>query len=94
MKYVQFLDNTFPDWKYFNVYDNDTREQVGSFTKYNRPTYKYIWWKVQKGLRTRLNTTVQAYTVVKRSMNGGCFSMLIQRAYVYHEPLLHLPSIK
>jgi len=43
LRYTQFLDKEFPDWKYFNVYEY-TKEgngrQVANFTKYNRPTSK------------------------------------------------------
>lgn len=38
VKLVAFLDNNFPEWKYFNVYDKKTRQQVGNFTQNNKPT--------------------------------------------------------
>lgn len=42
LSYVKFLDNNFPMWTWTNVYDKQTRIQVGSFTKNNRPTTKDI----------------------------------------------------
>lgn len=36
-KFADFLDRSFPSWKYFNVYDSQTRDQVSSYTKNERP---------------------------------------------------------
>jgi len=36
--FTAFLDNKFPQWKWFNVYNHVTRQRITSFTKYNRPT--------------------------------------------------------
>lgn len=38
LKFCAFLDKRWPSWTWANVYDKETREQVGSFTKYRRPT--------------------------------------------------------
>jgi len=38
IKFTSFLDKSFPDWRWFNVYDNKTEVQVANFTKNNRPT--------------------------------------------------------
>jgi len=38
LKLVEFLDQKFPNWKWFNVYDKRTKEQIASYTKNNRPT--------------------------------------------------------
>ena len=38
MKFVEFLDKKYPKWCYFNVFDKQTKEQLTSFTKNNKPT--------------------------------------------------------
>lgn len=42
IRFTAFLDRRFNDWRYFNVFDKDTQEQLISFTKNNRPETKYI----------------------------------------------------
>jgi len=40
LKFTDFLDNKWSDWKWFNVYSNreeNKREQLGNFTNKNRP---------------------------------------------------------
>ena len=37
IRFTHFLDNKFPTWRYFNVYDKKSKKQVASFTKENRP---------------------------------------------------------
>ena len=32
-----FIDKKFPDWRYFNVFNRETKQQIGSFTKNNKP---------------------------------------------------------
>jgi hypothetical protein len=42
MKFSKFLDNKWAAWKWFNLYSNRTPnkgEQIGSYTKYNRPQF-------------------------------------------------------
>jgi hypothetical protein len=41
ISYCVFLDKNFPFWTWTNVYDKETGEQVGNFTKNNRPTLKH-----------------------------------------------------
>ncbi len=36
-KFANFLDVRFPSWKYFNVFDPVTGDQVSNFTKNERP---------------------------------------------------------
>lgn len=36
-KFADFLDVRFPSWKYFNVFDPVTGDQVSSYTKNERP---------------------------------------------------------
>jgi hypothetical protein len=36
-KFADFLDTRFPSWKYFNVFDSVTGDQVESYTKNKRP---------------------------------------------------------
>jgi hypothetical protein len=38
IKFTTFLDKQWPDWRWFNVFDNRTKTQVANFTKVNRPT--------------------------------------------------------
>lgn len=42
LKFTVFLDKNFEGWRWFNVYDKKTREQIGNFTNKNRPTSIYI----------------------------------------------------
>lgn len=41
-KFVTFLDNEHPGWKYFNVFDKKTQAQIGNFTINNRPSQKWL----------------------------------------------------
>jgi hypothetical protein len=42
VKFSQFLDKQFPTWRWFNVYSKETKVQIGSFTKFNRPHSKFV----------------------------------------------------
>ena len=45
LNFTKFLDKKWPDWKWYNLYTNTKRAygvQLGNFTKYRRPTNKYI----------------------------------------------------
>jgi hypothetical protein len=42
LKFTDFLDKQFPDWRYFNVMDKDTRIRIESFTKYRRPSSRQV----------------------------------------------------
>ncbi len=42
LKFCKFLDVKFPEWKWFNVYDKKTGDQIGSFTINNRPKNRFI----------------------------------------------------
>jgi len=35
---VRYLDQNFPGWRWFNVFSRRTKQQIGSFTRYNRPS--------------------------------------------------------
>lgn len=37
LKFTNFLDEKHPSWKWFNVFDKDTREQLASYTVNQRP---------------------------------------------------------
>lgn len=37
VKFTKFLDRYFKDWRWFNVYDKSTKEQIGNYTKYRKP---------------------------------------------------------
>lgn len=38
LKFTEFLDIKWPEWRWYNVYDKKTGAQVGNFTKFDRPT--------------------------------------------------------
>ncbi|MEQ8882635.1 MAG: hypothetical protein RLQ12_23550 [Cyclobacteriaceae bacterium] len=42
LKFTEFLDKTWPTWKWFNVYDKKTDRQLGNFTNKDRPNNKYV----------------------------------------------------
>jgi len=42
IKFTSYLDTNFDTWKYFNVYDKNTRQQIGNFTINNKPTSRRI----------------------------------------------------
>lgn len=41
-KFEKFLDEKFPTWTWFNVYDKETRVQVASYTKFDRPSTRKV----------------------------------------------------
>lgn len=41
LSFTKFLDRSYPDWKWFNVFDKRSREQVSSYTKNHRPHTKH-----------------------------------------------------
>ena len=43
--FTKFLDTTFPEWRYFNVYSHTkdgSGEQIANYTKNNRPISRYV----------------------------------------------------
>lgn len=38
LKFTSFLDTNFPTWRFYNVYDKQTKAQITSYTKNNRPS--------------------------------------------------------
>jgi hypothetical protein len=42
LKFTLFLDTKHPSWKYFNVFNKKTREQIASFTIHNKPKTRFI----------------------------------------------------
>lgn len=42
LSFTKYLDAAFPDWRYFNVYDKKTKDQIANFTQKNRPLNKQI----------------------------------------------------
>jgi len=38
LKFTEFLNHQYPDWRYMNVYDYTSKQQIRSFTKFNPPT--------------------------------------------------------
>jgi hypothetical protein len=42
MSFTKFLDENWSDWRWFNVYDKESREQLASFTRHNKPTAKHL----------------------------------------------------
>jgi len=41
-KFTEFLDKNFKDWRWFNVYDKKTKQQLTSYTKYRRPNNAHL----------------------------------------------------
>lgn len=37
VRFTAYLDSNFPSWRYYNVFDRETRTQIGNFTTKNRP---------------------------------------------------------
>lgn len=45
LKFTQFIDKKWVEWKWFNVYSNlgiNKGNQLANFTKYNRPVTKFV----------------------------------------------------
>jgi len=45
VKFTQFLDREYRDWKFFNVYANTgerKREQIANYTRFSRPINRTI----------------------------------------------------
>lgn len=45
LKFTKFLDSSWSEWKWFNVFSNrdeNKNQQLGSFTKNNKPISKFI----------------------------------------------------
>lgn len=42
VSFARYLDRSFPDWRWMNVYDKNTGNQVCSFTRNHRPTTKHV----------------------------------------------------
>lgn len=44
LKFTKFLDSKWTEWKWYNVFSNtnEKKQQLGSFTKINKPISKYI----------------------------------------------------
>lgn len=40
--FTQFLDRSYEKWRWFNVYDKKTKNQIANFTVNNRPDRMYI----------------------------------------------------
>ena len=40
ISYCRFLDTKYPHWTWSNVYDKESKAQLGSFTNRNRPSEK------------------------------------------------------
>ena len=38
----KYLDTKFPTWKFFNVYDSKTQQQIANFTINQRPTKRRV----------------------------------------------------
>jgi hypothetical protein len=45
LKFTQFLDKTWSEWKWFNVYENlgmNKGNQIASFTRNDRPVSRFL----------------------------------------------------
>ena len=43
IKFTSFLDLNYPTWKFFNVYDSKTKDQIANFTINQRPTKRRLY---------------------------------------------------
>ena len=42
LKFTQFLDTKFPNWRWFNVFDKSTKKQIANYSNKDRPITKTI----------------------------------------------------
>jgi hypothetical protein len=42
LNFTKFLNKSYPAWRFFNVYDKETGQQLASFTKSNQPQTKRV----------------------------------------------------
>ncbi len=45
LKFTNFLDSSWQEWKWYKVFSNKNEnigQQIGSFTKHNKPNSRYI----------------------------------------------------
>lgn len=43
LSFTKFLDISFPDWRWFNVYNKDKEgKELANYTNKNRPTSKQV----------------------------------------------------
>lgn len=42
LKFVEFLDKEWTEWRWFNVYDKSNKTQIASFTRTRRPTQQQV----------------------------------------------------
>lgn len=45
LKFTAFIDRCYVNWRWYNVYDNDSGCQICSFTNRNRPTNSKVFRK-------------------------------------------------
>ena len=38
VRFTNFINTKYPNWRFMNVFDKETRQQIASFTKKNPPT--------------------------------------------------------
>lgn len=42
LNFTKFLNKSYPEWRFFNVYDKESGQQLASFTKHNQPKTKRV----------------------------------------------------
>lgn len=42
LSFTDYLDKNYKDWRFFNCFNPDTKQQVANFTKSKRPQYKKL----------------------------------------------------
>ncbi|MEM7551653.1 MAG: hypothetical protein AAF363_18355 [Bacteroidota bacterium] len=42
VKFVRFLDESWPTWTWFNVWDQEKGIQIANYTRNNRPKKRYV----------------------------------------------------
>lgn len=42
LNFTRFLNKSYPEWRFFNVYDKESGQQLASFTKNKQPQTKRL----------------------------------------------------
>lgn len=43
LKFTEYLDREYPDWRFINVFDSKSERQVANYTKNKRPGAKHVY---------------------------------------------------
>ena len=42
IRFTEFLDTTYPSWRFYNVFDSKTKEQIASYTQKRKPQTRFV----------------------------------------------------